>query len=193
MRAIHARSTAFVICTILFGVLQCVALDSEKFKEEQYSAVAIVTSGPASGKSLGLNIYIHDITSDEEVHQLADVLKTKGPDGLEDALNKIKEKGRIAPNGGTGNDVSVVRVLQTKNGKRIRMVTNRNIGFLELRESPRIRDYKFSVLELRLDASGKGEGTLLYATKLKFNKKGELELENYGERPIRLANVRQEK
>ena len=174
-------------------VLRVAADETEPSKTEQYSATAMIVSGVGAGKTIGLNIYLHDVTSDEEIHQLADILKTKGPDGLEDALDKIKEKGRIAPLGGTGNDVSVVRVLQNKKGKRIRMVTNRNIGFMELRDSPRIRDYKFSVLELRLDPTGKGEGTLLYATKIKFNKKGELELEQYGETPIRLVNVRQEK
>jgi hypothetical protein len=64
------------------------------------------------------------------------------------------------------------------------------MSFAELSNSPRSRDYKFTIIELRLDASGDGEGTIFYATKLKFNKKGELELEHFGQKPIRLANVR---
>ena len=162
-------------------------------KPEQYSATAFITGGPANGKSFGVNIYINSYTTDEEVKDFIHVLKTDGPDGLEKAFDKAPERGRIAPTGSTGNNLSVVRSHNAETKRILRMATNRIVSFPELRDNGRSRDYKFSIIELRLDADGNGEGTLMYATKVKFNKKGELELEHYGQKPIRLANVRKEK
>jgi hypothetical protein len=42
---------------------------------------------------------------------------------------------------------------------------------------------------LNVDKNGKGTGTLAPVCKIKFNKKNELEIENYGQKPFRLANV----
>ena len=140
-----------------------------------------------------MTIYINSYTSDQEVQNFLNILKTKGQDGLEAAFDKTKERGRIAIIGTTGNDISFIRSRDAETKRVIHMATNRTISFPELWASPRSRDYKFGVIELRLDANGNGDGTLLYATKIKFNKKGELELENYGQTPVRLANVRREK
>jgi hypothetical protein len=42
---------------------------------------------------------------------------------------------------------------------------------------------------LDVDKDGKGAGQLAPVCKIKFNKKNELEIENYGQKPFRLANV----
>jgi hypothetical protein len=39
------------------------------------------------------------------------------------------------------------------------------------------------------DKNGKGTGNLAPVCKIKFNKKNEFEIENYGQKPFRLANV----
>jgi hypothetical protein len=46
---------------------------------------------------------------------------------------------------------------------------------------------------LNIDKDGQGTGTLAPVCKIKFDKKGELEIEHYGQKPWRLANVRREK
>jgi len=46
---------------------------------------------------------------------------------------------------------------------------------------------------LNLDKDGNGTGTLAPVCKIKFNKKDELEIENYGQKPLRLTNVRRMK
>jgi hypothetical protein len=138
-------------------------------------------------------MYINSYTTDEEVENFLNILKSQGQDGLEKAFDKTKERGRIAIVGTTGNDVSFIRSRNAETKRIIRMATNRTISFPELWASPRSRDYKFGIVELRLDADGNGEGTLLYATKISFNKQGDLELENYEQTPIRLANVRRQR
>jgi hypothetical protein len=42
---------------------------------------------------------------------------------------------------------------------------------------------------LNVDKTGKGTGTLAPECKIKFNKNSELEIENFGQKPFRLANV----
>ena len=46
---------------------------------------------------------------------------------------------------------------------------------------------------LNVDKDGKGTGTFAPLCKIKFNKKNELEIEHYGQKPFRLANVYRQK
>lgn len=49
-------------------------------------------------------------------------------------------------------------------------------------------DYPFSFVEMRMKPDGKGEGRLLAATAVDV-KNGRLELENYGQEPVRLTSI----
>jgi hypothetical protein len=53
----------------------------------------------------------------------------------------------------------------------------------------RSTDYQFGIVVLDVDKNGKGTGKLAPVCKIKFNKKNELEIENFGQKPFRLANV----
>ena len=161
----------------------------QKRKPEEYSATAIVTSGGAAGSMVQLNIRINSLTPDEEALQYARLLKEQGPDELAKALDKV-ERGRIAPVARVGNDISIARAFQTEKGRLIRLVMNRSLGFLELRHGGRSTDYQFSVIELLVNEKGEGEGMALAAAKISFNKENQLEVENYGQAPIRITNVR---
>jgi hypothetical protein len=160
----------------------------------QYAATAIGQAGAAAGKSFDVNIYVTGVTSDEEAQGFISVLKEKGPDGLVSALGKAKDLGRIAPTGSVGTGVRFVRIRPTpEGGQHIVMVTDRPISMAELYKGSRSRDYPFGVVVMNVDKSGKGTGTLAPICKIKFNKKGELEVEHYGQKPFRLANLRRVK
>ncbi len=159
----------------------------KKKQREEYSATAIVTGGGAA--MVSLSFVIDSFTPDDEVLKLAEILKSQGPDGLAKAIDKT-QRGRIAPVGRLGNDINIARSFQTEKGRVIRLVSNRPLGFLELRGGGRSTDYQFSVVELILNEKGEGEGVALAAAKIKFNKDNQLEVENYGRDPIRITNVR---
>lgn len=161
----------------------------EKKDREVYSATAFAARGGAS--SLSITIYINDYTTDAEAHEMAQTLKTGGMDAVLKAMEKVKpEKGRIAVVGRTGNDVAIIRSRPAGKGKRrIILVTERPISFLEGYRGGSSKDYKFGVIELLLDEKGKGSGRALPAAKIWFNKKGELEIEHLGMEPVRLAGV----
>jgi hypothetical protein len=160
----------------------------------QFAATAIGQAGEIAGKSFGVTIYVTGLTSDEEVQEFAATLKGKGQSGLVSALENAKDVGRVSPTGSVGNGFRIARVHPGKGGgTNVVMVTNRPISFGELYRGTRSTDYPFGIVTLNLDKDGKGTGTLAPMCKVRFNKKGELEIEHYGQKPFRLANVRREK
>ena len=159
----------------------------------QYAAVAFGQAGAVAGRTFGLTVYVQELTSDGEVQELAATLKHKGQDGLLSALEDLKDKGRVAPTGSVGTGMRVVRIHPTKDGgEHIVLMTDRPISFAELYNGTRSRDYPFGIVVLNVDKDGKGTGSFAPLCKMKFNKKNELEIEHYGQKPFRLANVNRE-
>ena len=71
------------------------------------------------------------------------------------------------------------------------LATDRYIGFNEARNQPRSIDYPFSLIEIRVDKDGKGQGKMAVATKIDFDKdKKVVQIENYGSEPVRLNEVK---
>jgi hypothetical protein len=195
------RCRLFTLSLLLLGAASfAVAQSGEKAKPEKpkklretYTMTANPQSGALGAAMVMLTVVVDAYSTDAEVLDLVATLKAKN--GTDKVLNKLHKmnKGRVSPAARLGTNLAVVRAHQLETGRVIRMVTDRPIGFFEAYNSTRSRDYPFSVIELRLDKDGKGEGTLLVATKIKFNKENMLEIENYGRDPVRLVNVRREK
>jgi hypothetical protein len=160
----------------------------------QYSANAIGQSGTVAGKSFGLNVYIDGVSPEGQVDELIEILRQKGQDGLVSALEKSKDLGRVAPTGSVGTTMRMVLVNPGPDGgQHIVLATNRPIAFGELYNGTRSRDYPIGILVLNVDRDGKGTGTFAPLCKVKFNKKKELVVEHYGQKPFRLANVARQK
>jgi hypothetical protein len=159
-------------------------------KPEHFSATAFGQGGLFAGKSVGLNIYVTDYSSDQEVQDLAATLQSKGSDALLKAIQKMKEKGRVAATGYTGWRVPIVRQRPTEKGRRIVMFGDRPVSFYEARNAPRSKSYEFGLLILNVNDKGEGDGLLYGACQVKFNKDNQLEVEHYGMAPARLAAVK---
>jgi hypothetical protein len=144
------------------------------------------------GRIVDVNIYIENYSTQEDRNTLIHAFKTRKQDGLVDALQKMKAKGRVRfSNGGVGNEVKYIIELPPKkgeNGRRLRLITDRWLLFSELYNSTRSTDYSVGAIELNLDADGKGTGTVLPACKLTVNKKSkQVEVETY-QNPWNLTN-----
>jgi hypothetical protein len=177
---------ALIACTLSVAMLPMVKAEE---KRESYAAVVVGTGGRIGGRTLNLNINIDQYTSDQQAQEYLDILKEEGQDALRKTLEEVTV-GRIAPVATTGTDLSVARVFQTEQGKVIRLVTPRPIPFFEAYRNPRSMDYPFTIMELRLDQEGKGEGSIMGGAQLRFNKEGQLDIESYGNQYARLVNVR---
>jgi hypothetical protein len=193
------RYLAVAVMLVFLGMYNAAAQDAAKTEPmpsvpAQYSATAVGQSGSAAGKTFGMNVYIEQLSTDGEIDELLGTLKSKGPDGLLSAMEDLKDKGRVAPTGSVGTGMKVIRIRPGKDGGlHIVLVTNRPITFGELYNGTRSRDYPFGIVVLEVDKSGKGTGTFAPVCKIRFNKKKELEIEHYGQKPFRLVNVNREK
>lgn len=141
------------------------------------------------GKIYNVNIYIEGLSTNSDRQALIDAFKSRGQDGLVDALEKMKPKGRVRfSSGGVGNDVKYIIELPAKSGRRLRLVTDRWLLFPELYNSTRSADYSVGAIELNLTPDGKGSGTVLPACKLTVDKKKkQIEIETY-QNPWNLTN-----
>ena len=181
------------IALLVFYLFVCVSLvvfAQDKIPPEAYSGVAIGTGGSVGGKSVHFDFRITQYTTDEEVQNFAQLVKDKGTDALRRALEK-EDKGRINVVGSTGNQIAVVRKRQQGSDTVITIVTARTMPFIELYNSGRTTDYPFGFLQVTLNAKGEGTGQIMAAAKIRFDKKkGNYEIESYGNQYIKATNVR---
>ena len=194
MRLKHLRIMTVLIVLSGCALLSASAQDGDNKPltdlPRQFAATAFGQAGALAGKSFGTNIYITGWSLDQQVQDYVSVLKEKGPNGLVSAMEKTSDVGRLSPTGFVGSGFRFARYRPTANGGlHIVMVTNRPMSFGEVYRSGRSTDYQFGIVVLDVDKNGKGTGTLAPVCKIKFNKKNELEIENYGQKPFRLANV----
>jgi hypothetical protein len=143
------------------------------------------------GQMASINIHIEQFSTPDDQKALIDAFKRSGQDGLVDVLEDMKPKGRVRfASGGVGNDVKYIIELPSKNGRRFRLLTDRNIGFGEKYAGTRSNDYSVGAIELVLTPDGKGSGTVLPACKLTVDKKTQqIEIETY-QNPWDLINFR---
>jgi len=143
----------------------------EQALHEEYQAQAM-GQGTQMGQSFNVTVHIEEYSSPEERQILVDSFDKAKSQGLYNALCKMKSKGRIAITGTVGYDISFVRKIQTPDGWKIRILTNRPITFGEAWTDSRSTDYNLSALELDLsDQKGKSTGVLLPVCEFVIDKK----------------------
>jgi hypothetical protein len=168
------------------------------------SAFAVNMSTVATGANARLEIRITRWSTAAQRERLLGIAIEKGQDALLRELQKMPDHGRISIPGWVGPDPHNARLGWTlryasvtpgeDGGHRIGIATDRYIGMWEARNRPRTIDYPFSLIEIRLDPSGRGVGKMAVATKIEFDKKKQqMVLENYASEPVRLNEIRIEK
>jgi hypothetical protein len=111
-------------------------------------------------------------------------------DGLLKAVGKDK-RGRMQIGSGLSRDINEVWVAATEEGRKITVLSERWIGFGELRRGARSVDYPFTYIELYVEDDGKVEGSLIPAARVRFKRDKTIEIENFGIYPARLTNIKQ--
>jgi len=180
-----------VLLLVLISITSALVAGSgtEKKNSEAYSGVVIGTGGTIGGRSMTIDIRIDRHTTDQEVAEYIAILKEKGQDQLRRTLEKA-EVGRISPAVAVGTQLAIARVFEIAEGKVIRLVTAREMSFLELYHGGRSTDYPFTIIEIHLDKVGNGEGAIMGGAQISFNQEGKLEIESFGNQYAKLINVR---
>ena len=174
---------------LLTGQAQAQA-PADKPKPVRFTAFAVnLGSGPHAGT---VDIVLERLSSDEERATLIAAFVEKGQDGLLKALQKVKPRvGFIRTPNSLGYDLQYAfRFVNADGSSRIVISTDRWIGYWEARNQARTMDYPFTLIEMRLDKDGSGEGHMAVGTKITKSKDGKtVELENYGISPVALKNI----
>ena len=169
-------------------------------KSEKFGALAFLQSGAGramvgAGARANVDIYVKSYTTDAEAKSLAGALLEGGPDALLKRLEKAKSIGKITLTGRVGfYDLKIIRSHRTPEGRRIYAVGDRPMGFLEVYAGQPSQDYPFGILQIDLKPNKKGreegEGTLIYAAKIKVLDGNSIDVETYGVGPVKLLAVR---
>jgi hypothetical protein len=143
---------------------------------------AVQGTGTQLGQMYDVHIHIEQFSTPDDQKALIDAFARSGQDGLVHVLENMKPKGNVRfTNGGLGNDVKYIIELPPEKGRRIRLVTDRNIGVGEQFSGTDSKDYSVGVIDLLLPPGGKeGTGRVLPACKLRVDKKTQqIEIESY--------------
>ena len=124
-----------------------------------------------------VKIWIDRLTTDAEAATLAERVRAKGPDALEQALFGATV-GRLQIGDRLGYPIAFARRFADADGEHLLLIAQRPISFREIFRNTRSRDYPYTVVELDLDASGHGSGEVLSAARVRTLANGEVELQN---------------
>jgi hypothetical protein len=112
---------------------------------------------------------------------------------LLNALQKIKPRtGYIRTPNSIGWDLRYAVENKMDDGTRQLVIgTDKPVSFAAAATDSRAMDYPFTIIEMRMKPNAKGEGRMLAATSIMV-KNGRIELENYGQEPVRLTDITEE-
>jgi hypothetical protein len=156
------------------------------------------TQGQDSGLMGVAEITIERWTTDAERDGLVSLLagatlKTRGQDKLLRALQDVKPRtGFIKLPNTLGWDLRYARDnVQADGTRQIVIATDKPVSFAAAASGAESTDYPFTLLEMRMGKDNKGEGRMLARSAIS-TKDGRLQLENYGNEPIKLSQITQE-
>jgi hypothetical protein len=185
--------TFFTVAAISSAALLTIAASAQTMgTPERYTGSAININ---NGRADNIDIAVNRWSNDKQRDTLMEVMKTKGPEKLLDVLQDMPPMGHFGVPGNLTWDIHFARKVPLPDGgERVVLVTDRRIGFWEAANQPRSIDYPFTVIELRLNRDGEGEGKMSVATKIIPDKENNIvTLENYGTQPVLLTNIKREK
>jgi len=161
---------------------------AHRSSKEVYRGNITYIGGPRATTDF-FTLTIESFTPDDRVQNLLDVLKRDGQDGLLKAVGKEK-RGSMQIGSGLSRDINEVWIEPTEEGRKIMALSERWLGFGELRRGARSVDYPFTYIELYVEDDGKVEGSLIPAARVRFKRNKTIEVENFGIYPARLTNLK---
>src|SRR5579872_317547 len=136
----------------------------------RYTAAAFNLDRGTAGN---VEIVVDRWSTDAQRDRLIDALRESGEERLLSVLQNLPRMGYFRAPNSVGIDIHFAhRAPLPDGGQRVTLMTDRWIGFWEAENQPPSIDYPFTMIELRLNAEGEGEGTLSRATRLALDKDG---------------------
>ena len=165
-------------------------------KFETYTAT---TANMSVGAGQKLKINVLRWASDEDRNKAIASFKEKGEKQLLEALQTQPSAGYIWTDETLGYSLRYAYRQSTPDGgERIILLTDRQLGSWsgkpwKATNQPDGVDYPFTLVEIRLNRSGSGEGKMSLTSKLTIDQDGKtLALENFQAAPVLLRGVKRE-
>ncbi len=173
---------------VLAGMSLIVAAAAPAQPKERYTAIIATQGGPPTQ----LIVSIKSWTSDDEAKALKATLASGGPDAAEKAIGKLN-KGYFSFIGSMGWSINAARSYPIANGgRRIVALTTRPIMFGEAMEQTATLNYPFGIVELQVDESGKGTGSVIGMARITMDDAGGIKIDPYAGYAYELLRVRRE-
>jgi VWFA-related protein len=159
-----------------------------------YQAKIVDTSGVFTSSPVDLAVQIDRIATVGQLNRF-ELLLQKGQDALADALGDETDAGSLRLGTDLAQGVKLISMQNSGESSKLFLVAvrPRSQGAVL---APRSRggrgggsgsgptqNYRFSVVKLSLARDGRGDGEYYSSAKLSFNKKHELEVEDFGSKP----------
>ena len=159
---------------------------------QKFSAFAIdISTMTSSARTTPIDITINRWSSEADRDRLLDILRTDGQDAMLSALQKLPVVGYYTTPGSLRYDLHFARQRdEAEGGRTIFLLTDRYIGSWEASRRPRTMDYPFTFIKLSVDKDGQGKGDATIYTKITALPSGDIELENFTNRPVMLNEVK---
>src|SRR5262249_10258808 len=150
-------------------LLAAAALGDKSKPIERYRCFA---ASLGTGKSGVVEIYINRWSTDQERDTLLTTLQESGQDKLLDVLTRVRPPvGNMRISGRLGWVLYFARNRVQPDGSRhVVLATNRSVAWGEIANGTRSTNYQFTLVELHLDKDGKGEGKIVPAARVLWDK-----------------------
>lgn len=205
MSSDHRNRAIYAIYAVLAGLVFVAALEApfaqtasqtEPSRQPATFTGTTVNLTPGAGETISIHILRWSPDADRD--RLAAAFKEKGDAGLQAILEAVPALGILWTGESLGYSVRYAhRVALPGGGERFIIATERRLGAWS-RGHPwkaagqqAAPDLPFTVVELRLNRRGQGEGKMSLAAKVTFEQDAKtLALENYGSVPILIKDVK---
>jgi hypothetical protein len=171
MRPLARRVTLVLpvalVAALALGAVALSALAAEGDAPKETFRARVVNLGGNLPSGTGLMwMTVESWSTDQEREALLRGLQAGGTDGLLRAMRKM-DKGYVRFQESLRWKVNHAVSLDTPEGRKIRLVTERPILFVETAKNLRTEDYPVGVIEFTLPADGKpGSGVLIPAARV---------------------------
>ena len=182
--------TALVACAIASAFVVAAAQGTG----ETLTATATVKGASGAAASAPVTIVITRTMAAAESDKLVAALKSGGAAGLRKAFDGVPPTGSVTIGNGKPTPTRMTIERPTDKGRLITIVTDQPLLFVgaSLPGAKPKAGYDFAVIDVEVDGSGAGSGTLAPAATIKVSGNA-IVVGDYGTESVRLVNVKRAK
>lgn len=200
----HLRGFTTVLGVFLVVALLLAPAPSQAKKKEtieSYSANVMIMDSPGQANSSILTMNIYGWTSDEDREKVQEAIKEASADirnqsvrRVSTTLRKLGKAGYLFLMGERGWPIRYAREYEVNGERQVILGLDRPVTFSEVYTGSQARDFDVTVIILKLDSSGNGEGVASVGTELAWNEaENHVEITNFSSQPVKLTSVRPSK